>query len=65
MSADSMMIKVFEGERVFFMEDGWFNETKVAKKFNKVPKIGLRLSKFKSYSLKFQMGGKSHLNKIN
>lgn len=41
MSAN-LMVKRFEEINVFFMEDGWFNATSVAKKFGKRPETWLR-----------------------
>lgn len=44
-----LMIKRFEDINVFFMEDGWFNATSVAKKFNKRPDDWLRLDSTNDY----------------
>jgi len=35
MNNDSLLIKVYESTEVFFVEDGWFNATKVALKYGK------------------------------
>lgn len=44
-----LMIKRFEEVNVFFMEDGWFNASSVAKKFGKQPSDWLRLDVTKEY----------------
>lgn len=49
MNTNSLMIKRFEDINVFFMEDGWFNATSVAKKFGKEPYAWLRLDSTKAY----------------
>lgn len=46
---DDLMVKRFEDINVFFMEDGWFNATSVAKKFGKEPYAWLRLDSTKEY----------------
>jgi len=38
----NLMIRQYENVDVFFMEDGWFNATMVAKTFGKVPKDWLK-----------------------
>lgn len=44
-----LMIKRFEDVNVFFMEDGWFNATSVAKKFGKLPADWIRLDTTNAY----------------
>ncbi len=46
---NDLMIKRFEDVNVFFMEDGWFNASNVAKKFDKRPNDWLRLASTKKY----------------
>lgn len=46
---NDLMIKRFEDVNVFFMEDGWFNATSVAKKFDKRPNDWMCLETTKEY----------------
>jgi hypothetical protein len=46
---NDLMIKRFEDVNVFFMEDGWFNASSVAKKFGKFPADWMRQESTKEY----------------
>lgn len=49
MSNQSLVVKVFEGSNVFFMEDGYINATKAAKLYTKKCNDWLRLEQTQEY----------------
>lgn len=49
MNNQNLVVKVFDGSKIFFLEDGYINATKSAKIFDKVPKDWLRLDQTKEY----------------
>lgn len=51
MNNDALLIKLYESTEVFFVEDGWFNATKIALKFGKNPIEWIRSDEAFNYSI--------------